>query len=102
MYSIDYFEGDLTIYNTTKGCDPVLNIIKNFNDLEEAQAWVTKHRNTYKNSYLMDCAEEDTTRSRVHDAPSESAFDYSLETDSELSFHDLLGIDTQAAYAQDY
>ena len=96
MYSIDLCEGELVIYHTDKGDDPVLNIIKNFTTLHEAEVFIHCHKGIYRRSWLL---EQESTRHddirSVDDLPSASAWDYSLETEARLSSFDvsMLGLD---------
>lgn len=96
MYSIDLCEGELAIYHTAKGGDPVLNIIKNFTTLHEAEVFVLCNKGIYKRSWLLEqeVSKNDEVRG-VDDLPSASAWDYSLESETRLSSFDanMLGLD---------
>jgi len=93
MYSIDLCEGELAIYHTDKGNDPVLNIIKSFSTLHEAEVFLLCNKGIYKRSWLL---EQETTKHDdvrgIDDLPSASSWDYSLESHSVESFHDLVGL----------
>lgn len=96
MYSIDLCQGELSLYHTAKGDDPVLNIIKSFSTLKEAQVFILCNKGIYKRSWLLEqeASKHEAVRG-VDDLPSASSWDYSLESEARLSSFDasMLGID---------